>query len=62
MDETSIQQKYMIDSKRISVSVSAETRNNLEKLCEVEKRSISNFVNLPIQSAIDKAKADGKIK
>ncbi|MFB2981731.1 hypothetical protein [Microseira sp. BLCC-F43] len=52
----------MSNSKRISVSVPAETRNNLQALCQVERRSMSNFVNLLIQSAIDKAKADGKIK
>ncbi|WP_226584291.1 ribbon-helix-helix domain-containing protein [Microseira wollei] len=52
----------MSNSKRISVSVTAETRNNLQALCEVEKRSMSNFVKLLIQSAIDTAKAKGKIE
>ncbi|HAZ44027.1 MAG TPA: hypothetical protein DDW76_11205 [Cyanobacteria bacterium UBA11369] len=52
----------MSNSERISVVLSAEAKKDLEKLCEVEGRSMSNFVKLLIQSAIDKAKADGKIK
>jgi CopG-like RHH_1 or ribbon-helix-helix domain, RHH_5 len=52
----------MSNSKRISVVVPVKTKNNLEKLCEIESRSMPNFVKLLIQSAIDKAKAEGKIK
>ena len=52
----------MSNSKRISVVLSAEAKNNLEKLCEIEKRSMSNFVKFLIQSAINEAKAEGKIK
>lgn len=52
----------MSDSERISVVLPAQTKKDLEKLCEIEKRSISNFVYLLVQDAIDKAKAEGKLK
>lgn len=52
----------MSDSGRISVVLPSETKKALDKLCEVERRSISNFVYLLIQDAIDKAKAEGKIE
>ncbi len=52
----------MSDSERISVVLPAQTKKDLDKLCEIEKRSISNFVSLLVQDAIDKAKAEGKLK
>ena len=52
----------MSNSERISVVLPEQTKKDLDKLCEVERRSISNFVYLLIQDAIDKAKAEGKIK
>jgi metal-responsive CopG/Arc/MetJ family transcriptional regulator len=52
----------MSDTERISVVLPQQTKKDLEKLCEAERRSISNFVYLLIQDAIDKAKAQGQIK
>jgi metal-responsive CopG/Arc/MetJ family transcriptional regulator len=52
----------MSGSERISVVLPQQTKKDLEKLCESEKRSISNFVYLLIQDAIDKAKEEGKLK
>jgi metal-responsive CopG/Arc/MetJ family transcriptional regulator len=52
----------MSDSERISVVLPAQTKKDLDKLCEIEKRSISNFVYLLVQDAIDKAKAEGKLR
>ncbi|HEY9602735.1 MAG TPA: ribbon-helix-helix protein, CopG family [Allocoleopsis sp.] len=52
----------MSSSERISVVLPEQTKKDLDKLCEAERRSISNFVYLLIQDAIDKAKAEGKIK
>jgi hypothetical protein len=60
--EMSIDLQHMGDSERISVVLPEQTKKDLEKLCEVERRSISNLVYLLIQDAIDKAKAQGKIK
>jgi metal-responsive CopG/Arc/MetJ family transcriptional regulator len=54
--------QFMSDSERISVVLPSETKKALDKLCEVERRSISNFVYLLIQDAIDKAKTEGKIE
>jgi metal-responsive CopG/Arc/MetJ family transcriptional regulator len=51
----------MSNSERISVVLPEQTKKELEKLCEIEKRSISNLVYLLIQDAIDKAKAEGKL-
>ena len=62
MRGTYVDLQFMGDSERISVVVPTETKKALEKLCEVERRSISNFVYLLIQDAIDKAKAEGKIE
>jgi hypothetical protein len=62
MGEMSIDLQHMGDSERISVVLPEQTKKDLEKLCEVERRSISNLVYLLIQDAIDKAKAEGKIK
>jgi metal-responsive CopG/Arc/MetJ family transcriptional regulator len=52
----------MSDSERISVVLPGQTKKDLDKLCEIEKRSISNFVYLLVQDAIDKAKAEGKLR
>jgi hypothetical protein len=52
----------MSDSERISVVLPTQAKKDLEKLCDLEKRSISNFVYLLIQDAIDQAKASGKLK
>jgi metal-responsive CopG/Arc/MetJ family transcriptional regulator len=52
----------MSTSERISVVLPEHTKKELGKLCEIEKRSISNFVYLLIQDAIDKAKAQGKLE
>ncbi|PSB09579.1 hypothetical protein C7B61_12320 [filamentous cyanobacterium CCP1] len=53
--------EFMGDSERISVVLPSETKKALEKLCQIEKRSISNFVYLLIQEAIDRAKVEGKL-
>ncbi|MCU0544040.1 MAG: hypothetical protein MUE44_18005 [Oscillatoriaceae cyanobacterium Prado104] len=60
--ETSNILQGMSDSERISVVLPTKAKKELEKLCEIEKRSISNFVYLLIQEAIDRAKASGKLK
>ncbi|MEG3832888.1 MULTISPECIES: ribbon-helix-helix domain-containing protein [unclassified Microcoleus] len=52
----------MSDSERISVVLPTQAKKDLEKLCDLEKRSISNFVYLLIQEAIDRAKASGKLQ
>ncbi|MEG3919114.1 ribbon-helix-helix domain-containing protein [Microcoleus sp. POL10_C6] len=52
----------MSHSERISVVLPTQAKKDLEKLCDLEKRSISNFVYLLIQEAIDQAKASGKLK
>lgn len=62
MGKTSRDLQRMSNSERISVVLPEQTKKDLDKLCEVERRSISNFVYLLIQDAIDKAKAEGKIK
>ncbi|MBE9119154.1 ribbon-helix-helix protein, CopG family [Lusitaniella coriacea LEGE 07157] len=51
----------MSNSERISVVLPEQTKKELEKLCKVERRSISNFVYLLIQDAIDRAKTEGKL-
>ncbi|WP_242715646.1 ribbon-helix-helix domain-containing protein [Microcoleus vaginatus] len=38
-----------------------QAKKDIEKLCDIEKRSISNFVYLLIQEAIDQAKTSGKL-
>ncbi|WP_228056219.1 hypothetical protein [Microcoleus sp. LEGE 07076] len=60
--ETSNRLQGMSDSERISVVLPTQAKKDLEKLCDLEKRSISNFVYLLIQDAIDRAKASGKLK
>jgi hypothetical protein len=60
--ETSNRLQGMSDSERISVVLPTQAKKDLEKLCDLEKRSISNFVYLLIQEAIDQAKASGKFK
>jgi hypothetical protein len=62
MGKTSRDLQCMSSSERISVVLPEQTKKDLDKLCEVERRSISNFVYLLIQDAIDKAKVEGKIK
>ncbi|MEG4115691.1 MULTISPECIES: ribbon-helix-helix domain-containing protein [unclassified Microcoleus] len=52
----------MSDSERISVVLPTQAKKDLEKLCDLEKRLISNCVYLLIQEAIDRAKAFGKLK
>lgn len=60
--ETSNRLQCMSYSERISVVLPTQAKKELEKLCDLEKRSISNFVYLLIQEAIDQAKASGKLK
>lgn len=60
--ETSKRLQGMSDSERISVVLPTQAKKDLEKLCDIEKRSISNFVYLLIQEAIDRAKESGKLK
>ena len=50
------------NSERISVVLPGQTKKDLDKLCEIEKRSISNCVYLLVQYDIDKQKSDGKLK
>jgi len=52
----------MSNSERISVVLPQPTKKDLDKLCEIEKRSISNFFYLLIQNGIAQAKAEGKLK
>lgn len=61
MKQTYLELVCMSGSERISVVLPTETKQALEKLCEIEKRSVSNFVYLLIQNAIDKAKEEGKL-
>ncbi|MEG4405610.1 ribbon-helix-helix domain-containing protein [Microcoleus sp. MON2_D5] len=62
--ETSNRLQRMSYSQRISVVLptQAKKEKDLEKLCDIEKRSISNFVYLLIQDAIDQAKTSSKLK
>ena len=44
----------MTKNERIGVRVTSETKKNLEEISKMEKRSISNLVNMAIERLIEK--------
>jgi len=46
---------------RLLVVIEGNLKTDFEKLCKVEKRSMSNMVNVLIEEAINKARKEGKI-
>ncbi|HEY9879438.1 MAG TPA: ribbon-helix-helix protein, CopG family [Leptolyngbyaceae cyanobacterium] len=46
---------------KVGTYIDQELKEELERLAELESRSVSNFVELLIKEAVAKAKAEGKL-
>jgi macrodomain Ter protein organizer (MatP/YcbG family) len=49
------------DKKKISAYLEESVKEDAEKLAKLEKRSLSNLVEVLIEDAIAKAKKDGRL-
>ena len=49
------------DKAKVGTYIDQDLKADLEKLAELESRSVSNFVELLIKQAVEKAKAEGKL-
>ncbi|MGP1385145.1 MAG: ribbon-helix-helix domain-containing protein [Thainema sp.] len=47
---------------RINVVMPADLKNDFERLCQIENRSMSNMLVTLAQKAVDEAKAKGLLK
>lgn len=45
---------------RLLVIIDQDLKDDFERLCKIENRSMSNMVNVLIQNAVKKAKKEGK--
>jgi CopG-like RHH_1 or ribbon-helix-helix domain, RHH_5 len=48
------------DKRKVSAYLSEDLKEKAEKLAAVEKRSLSNFIEVLLQSAVDKFEAEGR--
>jgi predicted transcriptional regulator len=49
------------DKKRVSIYITEELKIDIEKLANVRRRSMSNFIELSMEETIKKAKENGEI-
>ena len=49
------------DKKKISAYLDEELKTDADKLAKLEKRSLSNLIEVLLQDAIDKAKQEGRL-
>ena len=62
MKEKHVYDSWMATNKaKLMVYLEQSYKNGLEKLAELENRSMSNFVETLIQEVVDKARSEGKI-
>jgi hypothetical protein len=47
---------------RLTILIDAEIKEDFEKLCELENRSMSNFAETLLKNFVDNAKREGKLK
>ena len=50
------------DKKKISVYIDEELKLKAEKLAKLEKRSLSNLLEVLLQQAVDKAEEDKRLQ
>lgn len=50
------------DKKKISAYLSDSLKEKAEKLAQLEKRSLSNLIEVVLQQAVDKAEVEGRLK
>lgn len=48
------------DKRKVSAYLSEDLKEKAEKLAAIEKRSLSNFIEVLLQSAVDKFEAEGR--
>ena len=46
---------------RLTILIDAEIKEDFEKLCELENRSMSNFAETLLKNFVDNAKREGKL-
>ncbi|MEM8603196.1 MAG: hypothetical protein AAGF24_05120 [Cyanobacteria bacterium P01_H01_bin.121] len=49
------------DKRRITAYVDPPLEEDIKKLAAIDKRSVSNLIEILLQQAVDQAKAEGKI-
>ena len=49
------------DKKKASVYMDEDLKGDLEKLAKVERRSVSNLIELLCAEAVERAKKEGRI-
>lgn len=54
-------QDMATDKAKVFAYVSPLLKKDFETLCEVEKRSVSNFIELLIDREVQAAKVDGRL-
>lgn len=47
---------------RLTILIDAEIKEDFEKLCELENRSMSNYAETLLKNFVDTAKREGKLK
>jgi len=59
---TAIATHVMTTSKaRLTILIDAEIKEDFERLCELENRSMSNFAETLLKNFVDAAKREGKL-
>ena len=46
---------------RLTILIDSEIKEDFEKLCELENRSMSNYAETLLKNFVDTAKRDGKL-
>ncbi len=46
---------------RLTILIDAEIKEDFEKLCELENRSMSNYAETLLKNFVDNAKREGKL-
>ena len=54
-------QAVVTKKSKVSAYLSDEVKVDADKLAELEKRSLSNLIEVLLQEAIDKAKKEGRL-
>lgn len=49
------------EKHKVSAYIGSSLKEDADSLAKVEKRSLSNLIEVLLQQAVDKAKAEGKI-
>ena len=49
------------DKRKISAYLEDSLKEDAEKLAKLQKRSLSNLIEILLQEAVDKAKSEGKL-